>query len=90
MIVGYSVDRDKDPLLDVETHTKTTIEWARLHGPFEGIGVIPTGVDTTVAGYAIKRLAVTAQGLNVATKVVSLKSAPPSPEEEAYLAALAA
>jgi hypothetical protein len=70
VIVGYAVDRDKDPLLDVETHTKTIIEWARLHGPFEGIGVIPSGVDTAVAGYAIKRLAVTAQGLNVATKIV--------------------
>ncbi|MDQ6801952.1 MAG: hypothetical protein M3041_14080 [Acidobacteriota bacterium] len=70
LIVGYSVDRDKDPLLDVETHTKTIIEWARLHGPFEGIGVIPNGVDTTVAGYAIKRLAVMAQGLNVATRIV--------------------
>ncbi len=70
VIVAYSVDREKDPLLDVETHTKTIIEWARLHGPFEGIGVIPNGVDTSVAGYAFKRLAVTAQGLNVATKIV--------------------
>ena len=70
LIVGYSVDRDKDALLDVETHTKSIVEWARLHGPFEALGVVATGVDSNVAGYAVKRLAVTAQGLNVATRVV--------------------
>src|ERR1700730_2021184 len=62
LTVAYTVDREKDPLLDVETHTKTIVEWARLHGPFEGLGVIPEGVDNTVAGYALKRLAVSAQG----------------------------
>src|SRR5438874_844885 len=36
--VSYTVDRDKDPLLDVETHTKSIVEWARLHAPFEGLG----------------------------------------------------
>src|SRR5260370_14363267 len=64
VIVAYYVDREEDPLLDVETHTKTIIEWARLHGPFEGIGVIPNGVDTSVAGYPFKRRAVPAQGRN--------------------------
>ena len=39
VLVSYSIDKDKDPLLDAETHTKNIIEWARLHGPFEGIGV---------------------------------------------------
>ena len=70
LIVSYSVDRDKDALLDVETHTKNIIDWARLHGPLEALGVVPSGVDNTVAGYAVKRLAVTAQGLNVATRIV--------------------
>jgi len=70
LMVGYSVDRDKDALLDVETHTKTIVEWARLHGPFEALGVLASGVDSAVAGYAVKRLAVTAQGLNVASRIV--------------------
>ncbi|HEX9493657.1 MAG TPA: hypothetical protein VGA33_10360, partial [Thermoanaerobaculia bacterium] len=70
LTISYTVDRDKDPLLDVETHTKSIVEWARLHGPFEAIGVAPEGVDTTVAGYAVKRLAVSAQGQNVASRIV--------------------
>ena len=71
LTISYSVDKDsKDPMSDVETHTKNIIEWARLHGPFEGIGVAPEGLDNTVAGYAFKRLAVTAQGLNVASRIV--------------------
>ena len=67
--VAYTVDRQKDPLLDVEAHTKSIVEWARLHGPFEALGVVAEGVDGAVAGYAIKRLAVSAQGLNVATRI---------------------
>src|SRR4029077_4649276 len=29
LIVRYAVDRDKDALLNVESHTKTIVEWAR-------------------------------------------------------------
>ena len=70
LTVSYSVDRDKDPMTDVETHTQNIVEWARLHGPFEALGVSPEGLDATVAGYAVKRLAVTAQGQNVASRIV--------------------
>ncbi|HJT18701.1 MAG TPA: hypothetical protein VJ853_14995, partial [Thermoanaerobaculia bacterium] len=59
-----------DAMSDVESHTQKIIDWARLHGPFEAIGVVPQTSDIAVAGYAIKRLAVTAQGLNVATRIV--------------------
>ncbi len=71
LTVSYSIDpNSKDPMTDVETHTQNIIQWARLHGPFEGLGVAPEGVEPTVAGYAIKRLAVTAQGLNIAARIV--------------------
>jgi len=70
LTISYAVDRDKDALLEVEAHTKSIVEWARLHGPFEAIGVAPEGVDTTIAGYAVKRLAVSAQGQNVASRIV--------------------
>src|SRR5579884_18214 len=59
-----------DAMNDVESHTQKIIDWARQHGPFEAIGVAPETSDIAVAGYAIKRLAVTAQGLNVATRIV--------------------
>src|SRR5437764_235756 len=69
LTVSYSVE-GKEPMTEVETHTKNIVEWARLHGPFEAIGVAPQGVAPDVAGYAVKRLAVTAQGLNVAARIV--------------------
>ena len=69
VVVSYAVVTDKDPLLDVESHTKSIVEWARLHGPFEALGVDPTAPSSEVSAYAIKRLAVTAQGQNVATRI---------------------
>ena len=70
VIVRYTVDRDKDALLDVESHTRTIVDWARLHGPFELLGVGVDGADATLSGYAVKQLAVNAQGLNVATRII--------------------
>lgn len=70
VIIRYTVATDKDPLLDVEAQTKTIVEWARAHGPFDSIGVDATAPTAEVGAYAIKRLAVTAQGLNVASHIV--------------------
>jgi hypothetical protein len=70
VIVSYAVDTGNDPMADVETHTQSIVEWARLHGPFEAIGVDVANVDAAVGGYAIKRLAVMAQGQNAASRIV--------------------
>jgi hypothetical protein len=70
VVVGYAVDAGKDPMADVETHTQAIVDWARAHGPFEAIGITVDKVEPAVAGYAIKRLAVTAQGQNAASKIV--------------------
>lgn len=70
IIVSYSVDREKDPMADVETHTQSIVEWARIHGPFEALGVAIDNADPAVGGYAIKRLAVTAQGQSAASRIV--------------------
>jgi len=69
VIVGYGADRTKDPLLEVEAHTKAIVDWAQQHGPFEALGVAPEGLDSAAAAYAVKRLAVMAQGLNVAARI---------------------
>jgi len=74
VIVEYSVDGATDPLLDVEEHTKRIIEWAKATGPFDGIGVAVSGADPVTTAYAIKRLAVSAQGLNVAGRIVLLRT----------------
>ena len=76
VIVRYTVDPAKDPLLEVEWHTKAIVDWARLHGPFEALGVAPEGLDDTARAYAIKRLAVMAQGLNAATRILLPPASP--------------
>src|SRR5258708_3904976 len=70
VIITYAISHDADPLLDVEQHTKAIVEWARLHGSFDAIGVVAEGTDLATAGYAIKRLSVTAQGQAAATRIV--------------------
>src|SRR5207244_8284147 len=75
LLIGYGVARDKDPLLEIEAQTKTIIDWAKLHGPFDAIGINVDGVEPAQAAYAIKRLAVMAQGQNVASRIVHFHDA---------------
>src|SRR5436190_4360011 len=70
LVVSYTLDDSKDALLQVEEHTKTIIDWARSHGPFDALGVSIATNDPAIAAYAVKRLAVTAQGLDVAKRIV--------------------
>jgi len=79
LVVEYDVDAGKDPLLQIEEHTKTIIDWARAHGPFDSLGVSVANVDPAQAAYAVKRLAVTAQGLDVAKRIVLDVAGDPSP-----------
>jgi hypothetical protein len=74
VIVEYSVSGSGDPLLEVEEHTKRILEWAKARGPFDGLGVAVSGADPVTAAYAIKRLAVSAQGLEVAKRIVLPRS----------------
>src|ERR1700756_5343603 len=70
LVVEYAVDPATDPMADVETHTQAIVDWARQHGPFEALGIAVDNVDAAVGGYAIKRLAVAAQGQNAAARIV--------------------
>ncbi|HEX6159604.1 MAG TPA: hypothetical protein VF111_05520, partial [Thermoanaerobaculia bacterium] len=70
VLVEVSVAGAADPLLAVEEKTKNVVEWARRNGPFDALGISVAGADPTLTAYAIKRLAVTAQGLDVAQRVV--------------------
>ncbi|HET7436631.1 MAG TPA: hypothetical protein VFN10_18120 [Thermoanaerobaculia bacterium] len=69
VIVRYSTG-EGDRLINVEQTTKSIVEWARLHGPFAALGVTVDDADSALAAYAIKRLSVTAQGLDVAKQIV--------------------
>ena len=66
VVVRYSAAS----VTEVEAKTKTIVDWAEQNGPFEAIGVDAQVPSTEIAGYAIKRLAVTAQGQNVASKII--------------------
>jgi hypothetical protein len=70
VIVSYTLDKTADPLQEVETHTKAIVDWARTRGPFQSFGLSLDAPSADVAAYAIKRLAVTAQGLNVSDRIV--------------------
>ncbi|HYI08442.1 MAG TPA: hypothetical protein VEK57_05190 [Thermoanaerobaculia bacterium] len=70
VVVEYSVDPAKDALLDVETHTKQILDWARANGPFDSLGVRVTNADPALQAFAIKRLAVSAQGQGVAGRII--------------------
>ena len=69
VLVTWFVSKERDPLQQVEEQTKTLVDWARAHGPFDALGIDVRDADAATRGYAIKRLAVTAQGQNVASKI---------------------
>jgi len=71
LLVSYVFDKSADPLQEVEKHTTAIIDWARTRGPFQSFGVSFDAPSAEVAEFATKRLAVSAQGLNVADKIVA-------------------
>jgi hypothetical protein len=73
--VSLIVEYEAADLAAVEEQTKTIIDWARTHGPFDSLGVSVPNADATLGAYAIKRLAVSAQGQGVASSIVLPKRA---------------
>ena len=70
--VSIVIDYDATNLEEVEASTKRILDWVRSRGPFDGLGVNVRGVDPSLAAYAIKRLAVAAQGENLASRSLVL------------------
>ena len=58
-----------DQRLDVERRVAEIVEWGRVHGPFEAIGLDVDAADE-LAAYALRRLSVTAQGQGVSTRIM--------------------
>lgn len=69
VIISTPVHGPADPLTELESRTRAIVDWARVHGPFEAIGISAAGTDAAAYGYGIKRLAVQAQGQNAAAKI---------------------
>lgn len=70
VIVEYSLPADREAVTAIEETTRRVIDWARREGPFDGIGVNVRGADAALASFAVKRLSVAAQGLDVAKTIV--------------------
>jgi hypothetical protein len=68
--VSIVVEYTAADLAAVEQQTKTIIDWARAHGPFDSLGVSVPNADATLGAYAIKRLSVSAQGQGVTSRIV--------------------
>ena len=67
-VLVLTVSIGEGGLTEAESKARSIIEWARLHGPLDTLALdIRHGEPATVA-YAIKRIAVTAQGLDVASR----------------------
>ncbi|HEY0156496.1 MAG TPA: hypothetical protein VGF28_04310 [Thermoanaerobaculia bacterium] len=69
--VAVIVEYRAATLEEVEQQTRAIIDWARTRGPFDAIGISLPGADATLAAYAVKRLAVSAQGQGVATRIIT-------------------
>lgn len=71
VVVTVALDELDDALPKVEDRVGNIVEWASANGPFKSLGLRVTGVDASVEGYAIKRLAVMAQGLELAENIIA-------------------
>ncbi len=72
VIISYPIDPSRDQLLQVEDATKTIVEWAKTHGPFDALAIDVAKLEPATASYAIKRLSVAAQGQNAAARFAFL------------------
>lgn len=70
VLVSYALDPANDPMVDIERQTKAIVAWAQQRGPFDGLGISVANATPELAAFAIKRLAVAAQGLNAARRIV--------------------
>jgi hypothetical protein len=59
-------------LEEVEQQTRAIVDWARTRGPFDAIGISVPDADATLGSYAVKRLAVMAQGQGAASRIIAL------------------
>ncbi|HEY0371227.1 MAG TPA: hypothetical protein VGD79_04465 [Thermoanaerobaculia bacterium] len=69
--VSVLIEYEAADVTVVEEKTKQILDWARARGPFDSIGVTVRNADATLAAYAIKRLAVSAQGQGIAKRILA-------------------
>ncbi|MEO8216365.1 MAG: hypothetical protein ABI718_04720, partial [Acidobacteriota bacterium] len=70
MAITMDARSGPEALSAVETDIKSLVEWASANGPFAAFGVTMPDADPAIEAYAVKRLAVTMQGLNLAGRII--------------------
>ena len=70
LVAPMNFDPSSDALAQVDNQTKTLADWAARHGPFYAFGTTVQGFAPDVAAYAVKQLAVHAQGLGIAPRII--------------------
>lgn len=68
--VSVIVEYHASSVEDVERRTRQIVDWARSRGPFDSLGVSLIDSDGALRAYAVKRLAVVAEGEEVASRVI--------------------
>lgn len=68
--VSVVVSYDAMSIEEIEQKTAAIIEWAKARGPFDSLGIDARIDDPALRAYAVKRLAVTAQGVDVASRII--------------------
>jgi hypothetical protein len=86
--VSVLIEYEAASVDEVEQRTRQIIDWARAHGPFDALGVSLKTSDPTLIAYAIKRLAVSAQGQGVANRIIVDRAGASAEEAIAYFDAV--
>jgi len=68
--VSVVITYDAASIEEIERKTAAIIEWAKTRGPFDSLGIDARIADPALRAYAVKRLAVTAQGVDAASRIV--------------------
>ncbi|MFP5245815.1 MAG: hypothetical protein ACLGH0_03900, partial [Thermoanaerobaculia bacterium] len=69
--VAVLIEYQASSIDEVESRTQQIIDWARSRGPFDSLGITIPNASAELAAYAIKRLAVSAQGQGVAKRIIT-------------------
>jgi len=75
LLVTIELSEDIDPIASADDEIRGLVGWARDNGPFASIGIRLEEAPLEIQAYALKRLAVTMQGLELARRII----APPMP-----------
>jgi len=70
LIYPLMIDPSSDPLIQIDNQTTSIANWAAKNGPFYAFGTTVAGLAPDTAAYAVKQLAVHAQGLGIAPRIV--------------------